>query len=76
MHKIDQFPPEWKKVPDLQDVLATEQLVKAQISTMWANDSEFCDIDAIVKKARSWVLDAVTAILKIQSIMDSKQAYH
>jgi len=63
-------------IPQIEDVLKVEQSVKAQISAMWANDSEFWDIDVIVSRARAGSLDAVTAILRIQSIMESKQAYH
>lgn len=76
MNDIDWFPPQWTVVSWLQEVLATEQQVKAQIHSMWANDVEFWAIDAIVKQARNWVLDAGTAILQNQWVMDSKQAYH
>lgn len=70
------FPSDWIQPPDIQTVLLIANVVKQQVSAMWANDSEFSDIDQIVDKARSWVLDATTAILQIQGIRDSKQAYH
>ncbi len=76
MSETIDVPYEWKKIPDIQDVLAVEQLVKSQINVMWGNDSEFWDIEAIVRKARDWTLNATTAILQMQRIMDSKQAYH
>jgi len=76
MSKMKSFPPDWEIVPTIQDVLAMEQIVKSQIAVMWANDTEFSQIWEIVEKARSWILDAATAILLIQGVMDSKQAYH
>jgi len=76
MSEIDNFPHKRLETPTISEVLATDQFVKAQISTMWANDSEFWDIDAIVQKARNWTLDCTTAILQIQWVMNSKQSYH
>lgn len=66
----------WIKTPDISQVLAMAQNIKAQMHAMWANDSEFWDIDSIVWRVRNWALDTVTAILNMQNIMNSKQAYH
>lgn len=73
---LEWFPVEWTKIPDISDVLATAEIVKWQISAMWANDCEFGIIHAIVEQARSGTLNCTEAILQIQGVQDSKQDYH
>ena len=66
----------WEHSPDIQEVLLYAEIVKHQIQVMGANDSEFNNIDIIVAQARQWVLDASWAILRLQSVINSKQDYH
>lgn len=56
----------------MQDVLAAAHIAKDSASRMWWNGSEFNDIDAIVRKVRDGILDAASAIMKIQSIPEEK----
>ncbi len=73
---FDKYVPKWECMPTIQNVLAVAEIVKSRVSVMWANDSEFGTINAIVSKARRWILEASEAILKLQAIVDNKQDYH
>lgn len=73
---LNKLLPTWEHSPDIQEVLLYAEIVKHQIQVMGANDSEFNNIDIIVAQARQWVLDASWAILRLQSVINSKQDYH
>lgn len=73
VHKLTDFRTgEALHQPTIQTVITTAAVVKQQVAAMWWNDSEYDQIDTIVKKAQDGTLWLTQAILNIELVRDNK----
>lgn len=63
-------------VPSYSEARAEIEGIRAEISGMGANDSEFSSLDQIIAELNAGDITPAEAIARARGVRDSKQAYH